>query len=313
MPLPVCLCFCLSLTILPDSFQCQNLPNGRIQRKKVFGILDHRCSSCSKRSWLAWLHWWMYVCLSLTNVALAQDNNNLYKLCVGHFSVKADTYRWVLSKVPLYCKRNFLLKCHAWIQKRLSGEQAIIGPTAVSPLKWRFAGRPMWPNIECWLRSFASFSWLRTSIAKDPYSIVISHGSAPLSLWKRAWMYRNPENFTLIDDIPSMWHSSTNKSHVSNIYGSRGGEWGSGHPTYTDKHTHARARVLADPRDVGLLRNTGIDPLSPPPHNSKSCPTSILPSASETPGPLPLKQQSGSAYAIILTLQFVNWCSLFLK
>ena len=26
-----------------------------------------------------------------------------------------------------------------------------------------------------------------------------------------------------------------------------------------------RARVLADHRDVGLLRNTGIDPLPPPP------------------------------------------------
>ena len=126
------------------------------------------------------------------------------------------------------------------------------------------AGR-LWPNIKCWLRSSASFSGLRTSIAKEPYSIVISHGSAPLHLWKRAWMYSNPENFTLIDDIPSMWHSSTNKSHVSNIYGSRGGEWGSGHPTYTDKHIHMRARVLADHKDVGLLRNTGIDPPSPPP------------------------------------------------
>ena len=130
-------------------------------------------------------------------------------------------------------------------------------------------------------------------------------------------MYSNPENLSLIDDIPSMWHSSTNKSHVSNIYGSRGGEWGSGHSTYTDKHTHIRARVLADHRDVGLLRKTGIHPPPPPPTNpptptnQKSCPTSILPSASETPGPLPLKQQSGSAYAIILTLQFVNGCSLF--
>ena len=173
------------------------------------------------------------------------------------------------------------------------------------------AGR-LWPNIKCWLRSFASFSRLRTRIAKEPYSTVISHGSAPLPLWKCAWMYSNPDNFTLIDDIPSMWHSSTNKSHVSNIYGSRGGDWGSGHP-HIQTNTHARVRVLADHRDVGLLRNTGIDP--PPPHrdNSKSCPTSILPSASETPGPLPLKQQSGSAYAIILTLHFVNGCSLFFK
>ena len=75
--------------------------------------------------------------------------------------------------------------------------------------------------------------------------------------------------------------------------------------TQTNTHTHTRMR------DVGLLRNTGIDPLSPPLDNSKSCQTSILPSASETPGPLPLKQQSGSAYAIILILQFVNGCSLF--
>ena len=37
---------------------------------------------------------------------------------------------------------------------------------------------------------------------------------------------------------------------------------------HIDKHTHMRARVLADHRDVGLLRNTGIDPC-------------ILPSASE--------------------------------
>ena len=75
-----------------------------------------------------------------------------------------------------------------------------------------------------------------------------------------------------------------------------------------------RARILADHRDVGLLRNTGIDPSLPPPplpDNLKSCPTSIIPSASETPGPLPLKQQSGSVYAIILSLQFVNGCSLF--
>ena len=33
----------------------------------------------------------------------------------------------------------------------------------------------------------------------------------------------------------------------------------------TPYYTHVRARVLADHRDVGLLRNTGIDPLPPPP------------------------------------------------
>ena len=75
-----------------------------------------------------------------------------------------------------------------------------------------------------------------------------------------------------------------------------------------------RAHVLADHRVVGLLRNTGIDPLAPPPPPptiQKAVQHCILPSASEAPGPLPLKQQSGSAYAIILTLQFVTGCSPF--
>ena len=31
-----------------------------------------------------------------------------------------------------------------------------------------------------------------------------------------------------------------------------------------------RTRVLADHRDVGLLRNTGIDPLPPPPTTQKA-------------------------------------------
>ena len=123
-------------------------------------------------------------------------------------------------------------------------------------------------------------------------------------------MYSNPENFTLIDtSLACDIVAQTN--HMCPIYTDQ--EEGNGVPDY--KHTHTRARVLADHRGVGLLRNTGIDPLPPPhpPDNLKSCPTSILPSASETPGPLPLKQQSGSAYAIILTLQLVNGCSLFFK
>ena len=34
---------------------------------------------------------------------------------------------------------------------------------------------------------------------------------------------------------------------------------------YIHRQTHMHARVLADHRDVGLLRNTGIDPPPPPP------------------------------------------------
>ena len=37
------------------------------------------------------------------------------------------------------------------------------------------AGRS-WPNIDCWLGSFVIFQGIRTSIAKEPYSIVIFRG-----------------------------------------------------------------------------------------------------------------------------------------
>ena len=46
-------------------------------------------------------------------------------------------------KSSVILQKKFLLKCHARIQKRLSRERAIIGPTAGLPLKWRFAGRPI--------------------------------------------------------------------------------------------------------------------------------------------------------------------------
>ena len=84
-------------------------------------------------------------CMSVCHkpiLPLLKTNNNLYKLCVGHFFVKADTCRWVYQSSVLLQKK-FLLKCHARIQKRLSGERAIVGPTAVLSLKWRFAGRPI--------------------------------------------------------------------------------------------------------------------------------------------------------------------------
>ena len=75
---------------------------------------------------------------------------------------------------------------------------------------------------------------------------------------------------------------------------------------HTDKHTHMRACVLADHRDVGLLRNTGIDPL-PPLHPRQFKKLSNIAFSC----PPAKKQQSGSAYAIILTVQFLNGCSLF--
>ena len=43
--------------------------------------------------------------------------------------------------------------------------------------KWRFAGGQIpRPNIECWLGSFVIFQGIRTSIAKDPYTLVIFRG-----------------------------------------------------------------------------------------------------------------------------------------
>ena len=50
--------------------------------------------------------------------------------------------------------------------------------------------------------------------------------------------------------------------------------------TQTNTHTHMRARVLADHRDVGLLRNTGIDPSPPPTQIQKAAqPASFRPPA----------------------------------
>ena len=92
-------------------------------------------------------------------------------------------------------------------------------------------------------------------------------------------------------------------------------EEGNGVPDtlHTQTNTHMRARVLADHRDVGLLRNTGIVPLSPPPppppQQFKKLSNQHSSVRQRNTRSRPLKQQSGSAYAIILTLQFVNGCS----
>ena len=56
------------------------------------------------------------------------------------------------------------------------------------------------------------------------------------------------------------------------------------------------------------MLNTGIDPPPPPPHdeNSKSCPISI-----QCWSPLPLNQQSGSAYAIFK--HYSKWMLAFIS
>ena len=42
-------------------------------------------------------------------------------------------------------------------------------PASETPFKWRFTGRPIWPNIECYLGSFVIFQGIQTSFAKKPY------------------------------------------------------------------------------------------------------------------------------------------------
>ena len=120
--------------------------------------------------------------------------------------------------------------------------------------------------------------------------------------------------------VPDTLHTQTN-TYTRNIYGSRGGEWGSGHPTYTDKHIHTGARVLADHRDVGLLRNTGIDPLPPtpppppppppPPRQFKKLSNHHSSVRQRNTWSPPLEATIWIRVCNYLTLQFVNGCSLF--
>ena len=58
-------------------------------------------------------------------------------------------------------------------------------------------------------------------------------------------------------------------NHMCPIYTDQ--EKGNGVPDtlHIQTNTHTHTRVLADHRDVGLLRNTGIDPPSPPPRRFK--------------------------------------------
>ena len=85
---------------------------------------------------------------------------------------------------------------HIWQRMMGEGEskynykRAIIGPPAKRH-KWRFAGVPIWPSIECWLGSFVIFQGIRTSTAKRTIFLWFSGGGgvrtlAP-SLWIRPW------------------------------------------------------------------------------------------------------------------------------
>ena len=202
-----------------------------------------------------------------------------------------------ISKVPLYCKRNFSLNV-------MRGSRNVCLESGLLLALQRFchwngvslAGR-LWPNITCWLRSFASFSGLWTSTAMEPYSIVISHMSAPLPLWKRAWMYSDPRIslLSLACDI----EAQTN--HMCPIY-IRIKRRGMGFRTpCIHRQTHTRVWVLADHRDPPHTP-------PPPPRQFKSCPTSILPSASATPDPLPWIHVCN-----YFNLRVCKWMLAFLK
>ena len=120
-----------------------------------------------------------------------------------------------------------------------------------------------WP-ADCGPTLNADFVALRVLVSSEPVLL-----RNPIVLWFPMGPHPSPFGsahectatlFTLIDDIPSMWHSSTNKSHVSNIYESRGGEWGSRHPKYTNTHTRTRASWQI----TGMYVCLGIQVLTPP-------------------------------------------------
>ena len=103
-------------------------------------------------------------------------------------------------------------------------------------------------------------------------------------------------------------------NHMCPIYMDQ--EEGNGVPDtlHTDKHTHMRVRVLADHRDVGLLRNTGIDPLPPPlPDNSKSCPTLHSSVRQRNTWFLPLEATIWIRVCNYFNLTVCKWMLAFLK
>ena len=148
-----------------------------------------------------------------------------------------------ISKVPLYCKR-ISLKMSCPDPETFVWRAGYYRPYSGFAIEIAFR-----LPADCGPTLNADFVALRVLVGSEPVllrnRIVLwfPMGLHPSPSGSAHECTATPENFTLIDDIPSMWHSGTNKSHVSNIYGSRVGERGSGHPTYTDKHTHTRARA----------------------------------------------------------------------
>ena len=57
-------------------------------------------------------------------------------------------------------------------------KRAIIGPPARRHLNGVSLTGRWWPNIECWLGSFAVLQGIRASIAKKPYIFVIFQGGS---------------------------------------------------------------------------------------------------------------------------------------
>ena len=65
------------------------------------------------------------------------------------------------------------------------------GPALTTFYEDKYHPKQAWPNIQCWLVSFVIFQGIRTSIAKEPYSVgggggPDAHCQSP-PLWIRTW------------------------------------------------------------------------------------------------------------------------------
>ena len=104
----------------------------------------------------------MYVCLSQTNVAIAQDNNNLYKLCVDHFFVKADTCRWVYQKFR-YTAKEICLKILCADPETFVWRAGYYRPYSGFAIEMAFR----WP-ADCGPTSNADYVALRVLVGSEP-------------------------------------------------------------------------------------------------------------------------------------------------
>ena len=108
-------------------------------------------------------------------------------------------------------------------------EQAKFRPTSKTPLKWRFADRPIMAHIECWLCSFVIFRRSRPVILENP---ILCDFHEPQRSYAGEAQTRGPSVLS-----QALYHCA------------RGGTWGSGVPWGQKlffKHGHVTYQIDGD-------------------------------------------------------------------